>query len=71
MRDKWIRSAVLIIFVGMSSTRAITQDQNWLSPVPNNCEWQQNVTDILNARDQFGEGHERQTWLLDFIDGDC
>ncbi len=31
------------------STRASTQDQNWLSPVPINCEWQQNVTAILNS----------------------
>ena len=30
------------------STRATTQDQNWLPPVPINCEWQQNVTAILN-----------------------
>jgi len=29
------------------STRATTQDQNWLAPVPINCEWQQNVTAIL------------------------
>lgn len=31
------------------STRATTQDQSWLSPVPVNCEWQQNVTAILNS----------------------
>jgi hypothetical protein len=31
------------------STRATTQDQNWLPPVPINCEWQQNVTAILNS----------------------
>lgn len=30
------------------STRATTQDQNWLSPVPINCEWQENMTAILN-----------------------
>ncbi len=30
------------------STRATTQDQNWSDPVPINCEWQQNVTAILN-----------------------
>ncbi len=30
------------------STRATTQDQSWLPPVPINCEWQQNVTAILN-----------------------
>jgi hypothetical protein len=31
------------------STRTTTQDQNWLPPVPINCEWQQNVTAILNS----------------------
>lgn len=30
------------------STRATTQDQSWLPPVPVNCEWQQNVSAILN-----------------------
>jgi len=30
------------------STRATAQDQNWLPPVPINCEWQQNVTAILS-----------------------
>jgi hypothetical protein len=30
------------------STRPSTQDQNWFPPVPINCEWQQNVTAILN-----------------------
>ena len=30
------------------STRATIQDQSWLPAVPINCEWQQNVTAILN-----------------------